>query len=76
LARFQASHPRAWATNIALALERFAGPTGHYRRFQGRCVPLRDETGGIVKWYFTIHDIEDRKRTLVRISGHLTEAKP
>jgi PAS domain S-box-containing protein len=41
---------------------RFRRADGHYRWFQGRCVPLRDETGSIVKWYSTIHDIEDRKR--------------
>src|SRR5882724_2394591 len=35
---------------------------GQYRWFLGRVVPLRDETGNIVKWYAATHDIEDRKR--------------
>ena len=35
---------------------------GEYRRFLIRTVPLRDERGGIVKWYGTATDIEDRKR--------------
>ena len=35
---------------------------GTYRWFLGRNVPLRDENGNIVKWYGTLHDIEDRKR--------------
>jgi PAS domain S-box-containing protein len=35
---------------------------GEYRWFLQRNVPLRDETGKIVKWYGTGIDIEDRKR--------------
>ena len=35
---------------------------GHYRWLLLRNVPLRDETGNIVKWYGTAIDIEDRKR--------------
>jgi PAS domain S-box-containing protein len=35
---------------------------GSYRWFLGRNVPLRDEKGNIVKWYGTLHDIEDQKR--------------
>jgi PAS domain S-box-containing protein len=35
---------------------------GSYRWFLGRNVPLRDAKGNIVKWYGTLHDIEDRKR--------------
>ena len=33
-----------------------------YRWFLVRAVPLRDETGNILKWYGTLTDIEDRKR--------------
>jgi PAS domain S-box-containing protein len=36
---------------------------GSYRWFLGRAVPLRDETGHVVKWYATATDIEDRKRS-------------
>jgi PAS domain S-box-containing protein len=35
---------------------------GKYRWFLGRNVPLRDVHGNIVKWYGTLHDIDDRKR--------------
>ena len=35
---------------------------GEYRLFLNRAVPLRDESGHIVKWYGTGTDIEDRKR--------------
>jgi PAS domain S-box-containing protein len=35
---------------------------GEYRWFLFRVNPLRDETGGIVKWYGVNTDIDDRKR--------------
>src|SRR6202166_2175326 len=35
---------------------------GTYRWFLLRAVPLRDEQGGVVKWYGTTTDIDDRKR--------------
>jgi len=35
---------------------------GEYRLMLLRKVPLRDDTGGIVKWYGSAIDIEDRKR--------------
>ena len=35
---------------------------GVYRWFLIRKVPLHDESGTIVKWYGTGHDVEDRKR--------------
>lgn len=35
---------------------------GEYRWFLFRVNPLRDERGGIVKWYGTNTDIDDRKR--------------
>ncbi len=36
--------------------------SGSYRWCLSRAVPLRDESGKIVKWYGTNTDIEDRKR--------------
>jgi PAS domain S-box-containing protein len=36
---------------------------GVYRWFLVRVVPLRDEHGNILKWYGTLTDIEDRKRS-------------
>jgi PAS domain S-box-containing protein len=41
--------------------------SGEYRWFLGRNVPLRDEKGNIVKWYGTLHDIEDRKRAELKL---------
>jgi PAS domain S-box-containing protein len=51
---------------------------GEYRWFVYRAVPLRDETGNIVKWYGTTNDIDDRKRAeeALRQSEHnLSEAQ-
>jgi two-component system, LuxR family, sensor kinase FixL len=36
---------------------------GEYRWLLTRAVPLRDASGGIVRWYGTSTDIEDQKRT-------------
>jgi formate hydrogenlyase transcriptional activator len=33
---------------------------GKYRWYLVRQVPLRDDKGNVVKWYGTLHDIEDR----------------
>src|SRR5260221_2360356 len=38
------------------------GQTGAYRWFLTRGVPVRDETGQIVRWFGTGTDIEDQKR--------------
>ena len=35
---------------------------GVYRWFQGSAVPVRAEDGAVVRWYYLITDIEDRKR--------------
>ena len=41
---------------------RFRRLDGDYRWFLFRADPLRDELGGIIKWYGTNTDIDDRKR--------------
>ena len=41
---------------------RFRRADGEYRWHLQRGVPLRDETGNVVKWYGVLTDIEDRKR--------------
>ena len=41
---------------------RFRRFDGDYRWFLFRADPLRDELGGIIKWYGTNTDIDDRKR--------------
>ncbi|EFH82875.1 PAS domain S-box protein [Ktedonobacter racemifer] len=38
------------------------GNTGNYRWFLARAMPVRDETGQILKWFGTSTDIEDQKR--------------
>jgi len=39
------------------------GQTGLYRWFLARAMPVRDDTGQIVKWFGTCTDIDDQKRT-------------
>ena len=41
---------------------RMRNAQGEYRWILGRAVPLRDDSGAIVRWYGTITDIDDRKR--------------
>jgi PAS domain S-box-containing protein len=48
---------------------------GEYRWFLVRTVPLRDETGNLIKWYGLSVDIEDRKRA-EREWQALTDAIP
>jgi PAS domain S-box-containing protein len=51
---------------------------GEYRWFLQRNVPLRDESGNIVKWYGTGIDIEERKaaeQSLRSSEAYLTEAQ-
>jgi PAS domain S-box-containing protein len=40
---------------------------GEYRWFLFRANPLRDETGGVIRWYGVNTDIEDRKRAEVEL---------
>ncbi len=42
---------------------RFRRADGEYRWFSVAGAPLRDEKGNVLRWYGTLHDIEDRKRT-------------
>ena len=46
---------------------RHRSASGEYRWFLIRAVTLRDEQGKIRKWYGTLTDIEDRKRTEERL---------
>ena len=47
-----------------LRLRRF---DGEYRWFENRGVPIRDDSGRIVRWYVLLTDIEDRTRALARL---------
>ena len=40
---------------------------GEYRLFDIRCVPIRDHSGCITRWYFLTTDIEDRTQALARL---------
>jgi PAS domain S-box-containing protein len=44
------------------AEQRFLGADGSYRWFQVRGIPLRDESGRIIRWYALHIDIDERKR--------------
>jgi C4-dicarboxylate-specific signal transduction histidine kinase len=50
--------------NHELRLRRF---DGEYRWFDNRGVPIRDDSGRIVRWYVLLTDIEDRTRALARL---------
>ena len=51
----------ALASGEPLELEaRHRRADGKYRWYLVRQVPLRDDKGNVVKWYGTLHDIEDR----------------
>jgi PAS domain S-box-containing protein len=46
---------------------RFRRFDGAYRWFLGRALPLKDETGAILKWYGTCTDIDDQKKVTERL---------
>jgi PAS domain S-box-containing protein len=50
--------------NFELRLRRF---DGEYRWFDTRGVPIRDDSGRIVRWYNLLTDIEDRKQALAQL---------
>src|SRR5262245_50166861 len=63
LARFMDEWRVALAEGKPLETEaRLRRADGEYRWLLIRAVPLRDETGKIVKWYGTSADVKDRKR--------------
>jgi len=63
LARFMDEWRAALAEGKPLETEaRLRRADGEYRWLLIRAVPLRDETGKIVKWYGTSTDVEDLKR--------------
>src|SRR5262249_13730591 len=46
---------------------RYRSARGEYRWFLARAVPLRDEQGGILKWYGILTDITERKSAEERL---------
>jgi PAS domain S-box-containing protein len=56
---FQRSMATGTPFHYELRLRRF---DGEYRWFDNRCVPIRDDSGRVTRWYMLGTDIEDRKR--------------
>jgi len=61
-------HMRRWFRSMTAgepfeSEARHRSATGEYRWFLVRAVPLLDEHGKVRKWYGTLTDIEDRKRS-------------
>ena len=79
LPRFVDGWRRALAAGESMESEaRLWQADGEYRWFLIRNVPLRDESGNIVKWYGTSIDIEDRKQAedaLRQSQAYLSEAQ-
>jgi len=67
-------HLRKWQASLASGAPfeneaRHRDAHGEYRWFLVRAVPLRGETGSILKWYGVLIDIEDRKQAEALIAG-------
>ena len=59
---------RSIASGIPYQLEqRLRRFDGQYRWFDNRGVPIRDDSGDIVRWYVLLTDIEDRTQALARL---------
>src|SRR5215467_10449981 len=59
---------RSIASGIPYQLEqRLRRFDGEYRWFDNRGVPIRDDSGHIVRWYVLLTDIEDRTQALARL---------
>jgi PAS domain S-box-containing protein len=54
---------------------RFRRADGEYRWFLGRALPMRDETGRIVRWFGTCTDIDDQKRLEQQRADVLAQAE-
>jgi PAS domain S-box-containing protein len=57
----------AWRSHLATGQpfemeQRLRRADGAYRWFFFRRVPLRDESGEVIRWYAAAHDIDDQKR--------------
>jgi PAS domain S-box-containing protein len=78
-ARSEEAWRDAVATGEPVQLEhRIRRADGEFRWHMGRRVPLRDETGNIIRWYGVGTDIEDQKRAEAaarRSEAHLAKAQ-
>ena len=76
-------HEGRWRTSVATGEPhesevRFRRADGEYRWHLDRGLPLRDQTGNIIRWYGLVTDIEDRKRVeeaIRRSEAYLAEAQ-
>jgi PAS domain S-box-containing protein len=67
-----------WRNTLARAEVRLRRADGHYRWFAADRVALHDESGKVIKWYGTAHDIDERKKAedqLRRSEAYLAEAQ-
>ena len=63
IAKLDAERQKALAGGLPFEAEqRMLGKEGKYRWFLIRYVPLKDQEGGLLRWYAAATDIEDRKR--------------
>jgi PAS domain S-box-containing protein len=46
---------------------------GEYRWFDNRGIPIRDDSGRVVRWYVLLTDIDDRTRALARLQQMQTD---
>src|SRR5580692_12140616 len=76
---FEKGWRRAMATGEPFEAEaRWRRRDGEFLWLLARAVPERDETGQIIRWYATLTDVEDRKRTeqaLRRSETYLADAQ-
>jgi PAS domain S-box-containing protein len=77
------AHKAKWLASLAIGKPfesevRLRRADGRYRWHLDRGVPIRDDSGNVVKWYGVLTDIEDRKRAeehLRRIQFYLSEGQ-
>jgi PAS domain S-box-containing protein len=59
---------RSFASGVPFQYEaRLRRHDGQYRWFDNRGIPVRDDSGRIVRWYVLLTDIEDRTQALARL---------
>ena len=74
--RIRAERQEGLLRGIPFELEwRVLMKTGQYRWQLIQYNPLKDETGQIIRWYATATDIDDRKRTEVRLRNENLELR-
>jgi PAS domain S-box-containing protein len=76
LAAASSAWERAARTGETYEVEfRLKSKAGDYRWFLGRAVPVRDASGGLVRWFGTCTDIDAQKRTEQALEAARSEAE-